>query len=79
MNSTIFRKVQIGKGAVIKNCVIMQNCKIEILGKFVDGDIEPVVEPKNKNESKFTLVYENGKGNVDYNLKFVKKNTSKRK
>ena len=29
MNSTIFRKVQIGKGAVIKNCVIMQNCKIE--------------------------------------------------
>lgn len=57
----------------------MYNCKTEILGKFVDGDIEPVVEPKNKNESKFTLVYENGKGNVDYNLKFVKKNTSKRK
>lgn len=28
-NCTIFRKVEIGKGAVIKNCVIMQNCKIE--------------------------------------------------
>ena len=27
--STIFRKVEIGKGAVVKNCVIMQNCKIE--------------------------------------------------
>ena len=57
----------------------MNNSEIKVIGKFVDGDIEPVVEPKNKNESKFTLVYENGKGNVDYNLKFVKKNTSKRK
>ncbi|WP_455539895.1 glucose-1-phosphate adenylyltransferase subunit GlgD [Terrisporobacter sp.] len=28
-NCTIFRKVEIGKGAVIKNCVIMQNCKID--------------------------------------------------
>ena len=27
-NCTIFRKVEIGKGAVIKNSVIMQNCKI---------------------------------------------------
>ncbi|MEG0855190.1 MAG: glucose-1-phosphate adenylyltransferase subunit GlgD [Terrisporobacter sp.] len=29
INSTIFRKVEIGKGSVLKNCVIMQNCKIE--------------------------------------------------
>lgn len=29
IDSTIFRKVHIGKGAVIKNCVIMQNCTIE--------------------------------------------------
>ncbi len=28
-NSIIFRKVEIGKGAVVNNCVIMQNCKIE--------------------------------------------------
>lgn len=28
-NSTIFRKVEVGKGAILKNCVIMQNCKIE--------------------------------------------------
>ena len=57
----------------------MHNCKTEILGKFVDGDIEPVVESKNKEGNKLILIYEKGKGNVDYNLKFVKKNTSKRK
>ena len=28
-NCTLFRKVEIGKGAIIKNCVIMQNCKID--------------------------------------------------
>ena len=28
-NSTLFRKVEIGKDAVLKSCVIMQNCKIE--------------------------------------------------
>ena len=27
-NSTLFRKVKIGKGTVIKNCVIMQSCNI---------------------------------------------------
>ena len=28
-NSTLFRKVEIGKDAILRNCVIMQNCKIE--------------------------------------------------
>ena len=27
-DSTLFRKVKIGKGAVVKNCVIMQSCTI---------------------------------------------------
>lgn len=41
-NSTIFRKVEIGKGAVIKNCVIMQNCKID-----PDVVLENVIFDKN--------------------------------
>ena len=58
----------------------MHNCRTEILGKFVDGDIEPVVEPKNKKESKLTLVYKKGTGKTDdYNLKFVEADASKRK
>ena len=28
-NCTLFRKVEVGKGAILRNCVIMQNCKIE--------------------------------------------------
>ena len=28
-NSILFRKVEVGTGAILKNCVIMQNCKIE--------------------------------------------------
>ena len=28
-NCTLFRKVEVGKGAIVRNCVIMQNCKIE--------------------------------------------------
>ena len=57
----------------------MHNCKTEILGKFVDGDIEPVVESKNKEGNKLILIYEKGKGNADYNLKFVEADASKRK
>ncbi len=41
-NCTIFRKVEIGKGAVLKNCVIMQNCKIES-----DVVLENVIFDKN--------------------------------
>lgn len=58
----------------------MNNSEIKVIGKFVDGDIEPVVEPKNKKESKLTLVYKKGTGKTDdYNLKFVEADASKRK
>lgn len=57
----------------------MNNSEIKVIGKFVDGDIEPVVEPKNKEGNNLILVYKKGKGKVDYNLKFVEADASKRK
>ena len=57
----------------------MNNSEIKVIGKFVDGDIEPVAQPKNKEGNKLILGYEKGKGNADYNLKFVEADASKRK
>ena len=62
-----------------KRVIIMNNSEIKVIGKFVDGDIKPVVEQKNKVGNKLTLVYKKGTGNVDYNIKFVEEDTSKRK
>ena len=61
-NSTIFRKVEIGEGAVVKNCVIMQNCKIEpgvVLENVIfDKNIHVSKDKELKGDNDYPMVIE---------------------
>ncbi len=63
-DSTLFRKVEVGKGAIIKNCVIMQNSKIE-----AGAILENVIFDKNVVVSKGKVL----KGDSDYPM-IIEKN-----
>lgn len=61
-NSIIFRRVDIGKGSVVKNCIIMQGChikdRVKISNVIIDKNVTIESGKELKGDSEFPLVIE---------------------